>query len=642
MFGVFKRQGIAVKFNLVLGLVLVLVVGSTGIYTAQVADQEIQDKSLSELKKLNGTLLAMLDAYNEALQQQAEQSAALFVAQFPNPLWVQRQPSGGLALMHGDELLNNNMTYVDRFSSATKGVATILLRQGDEFVRIATTLKKEDGTRAVGVILSRDHPSHGELMQGKPYTGKATIFGRDWMTRYVPLKNESGQVIGSLAIGLDFTESLKALKQKILTIKIGETGYPYALEASGKNRGSLTLHPAKEGSNLAEAKDSNGKLFVKEMLERRQGVVYYDWQNSGETSPRKKIAVYEHFKAWDWLIASGSYQEEFRREADHVKRNIFFMGAATLLLSMIAVYLVTTLWLSRRLLLLSRASKRVASGDFTLRLVDKSLDEVGQVFASMAVLVDRLSNVIGEVRSNAEHLETAASQVSVTAQTLSQSTTEQASQVEETTRSVEQMTALIQNNSGTAGKAYGVASAAAQRMQDGAQVVQRTTQAMSQIAAKIEIIDEIAYQTNLLALNAAIEAARAGEHGKGFAVVASEVRKLAERSQKAAMEIGRLAGDSVRLAEDAVSKISEVSPLVHAAAEDVATISDASDHQASAAVEMARSIHELDVVVHQNAAASEELAATAEELSGQAVALRDMMSFFQLPKSASQPKMARN
>ena len=165
---------------------------------------------------------------------------------------------------------------------------------------------------------------------------------------------------------------------------------------------------------------------------------------------------------------------------------------------------------------------------------------------------------------------------------------------------------------------------------EGGAAVDRTVQAMKDIAGKINIIEEIARQTNLLALNAAIEAARAGEHGKGFAVVASEVRKLAERSQKAAGEISELSASSVEVAEKAGELLAGILPDINRTAELVQEISAASKEQDTGAEQINKAIQQLDKVIQQNASAAEEMASTAEELSSQAEQLQGAIAFFRL------------
>jgi methyl-accepting chemotaxis protein len=276
------------------------------------------------------------------------------------------------------------------------------------------------------------------------------------------------------------------------------------------------------------------------------------------------------------------------------------------------------------------AANSLAAGDLTVKVDSTSKDEVGQLMHAMAAMVEKLSNVIGEVRTAADNLSNASGQVSATAQSLSQSSSEQAASVEETTASMEQMTASITQNTENAKVTDQMASTAASQAQAGGTAVGQTVDAMKSIAEKIGIIDDIAYQTNLLALNAAIEAARAGEHGKGFAVVAAEVRKLAERSQVAAQEIGTVAKDSVKLAEQAGSLLNEMVPAIKKTSDLVQEIASASQEQSSGVSQINGAMGQLNAATQQNASASEELAATAEEMGGQAAQLQDLMGFFHL------------
>src|SRR5471032_1777987 len=212
----------------------------------------------------------------------------------------------------------------------------------------------------------------------------------------------------------------------------------------------------------------------------------------------------------------------------------------------------------------------------------------------LAVWISRsLSAIVREVQLVVGSLASASQEVSSTAQSMSQAASEQAAGVEETSASIEQMTASIAQNTENAKVTDGIATQAALEAARGGDVVKATAAAMKQIASKISIIDDIAYQTNLLALNAAIEAARAHEHGKGFAVVAAEVRKLAERSQVAAQEIGQVASNSVELAEQAGLMFDALVPNIRKTSDLVQEIAAASEEQSAGVRQLSGAVGQL-------------------------------------------------
>jgi len=327
----------------------------------------------------------------------------------------------------------------------------------------------------------------------------------------------------------------------------------------------------------------------------------------------------------------------------------FLIQAAVLVLGLIALAMVirsTLAILGGDPAYARKITNEIASGNLSID-IDTETKDRNSLLYSMKNMRDRLTEVMQGIAGVSLNISAATDDIAAGNTSLSQRTEEQASSLEETASSMEEMTGTVKQNADSAAQAKQMADANRMRAAAGAEVVNRTVNAMGEINASstriadiISTIDGIAFQTNLLALNAAVEAARAGDQGRGFAVVASEVRSLAQRSADAAKEIKGLIEDSVgkvkagtQLVDESGKTLEDIIEGTQKMADIVAEIAAASIEQASGIDQVNNAISQMDNMTQENAALVEEAAASSRSMQEQVVGLNEMISFFRIDTS---------
>ncbi len=362
-------------------------------------------------------------------------------------------------------------------------------------------------------------------------------------------------IISASAYREDFAGMVNAdtFRDEIMSIRIGDTGYPFIMDSKGE----MIVHPKRQGENVYNYQDSNGRRFIQEMCAAKNGAITYTWRNPGETEARKKMVVFRYLPEFDWIIASSAYYEEFY---SWIYTNLLIIGL-TAVVTVILLFPLT-IWINARLVkglnAAAEAARRLAQRDLSVQVVSRSGDEIGRLLAAVAAMIESLRSVISRATQVATQVNDSVSEMSGALTEQAAVASEQAASVSEISSTMEQFSATSTQISENAESVVSIAENTLKRTREGMAAVEGVMSRMvninedneegirqilalrkktEEIAKVMEIINTIADQTKLIAFNAAIEASGAGESGKRFSVVAVEIRRLADNVMASTGEI---------------------------------------------------------------------------------------------------------
>lgn len=653
------RAQIATQLGVALALILAVVItGSTlfALRSLNAANLNTREQHLASEARL---LADQLATFHGTLRENTQRLSGLFEKRFTDGLQLdpgQRIEVGGVmtpALMHEGAPLNNDFSVVDDFREMTAGVATVFARDNDDFVRVSTSVTKQDGSRAIGTLLDRQHPAYPLLLSGKQYIGRAFLFDRHYMTQYTPVKDATGRVAAVLFVGFDYTEAQRAQFDGLTRFRIGESG---SLALLDEKKQWLVAPP-----NLSQPEQAANQVAE---LGSQSGKGAYWTDGSSDI-----YSVATRFEGGPWTVLASMPAAEIQDVTWSIGSRLAIGNLLAMILAVAA-----TIWLLRHklkpLAAVVQQAQALGAGDLSVRSQVRSNDEIGQLAASFNRMGEALSEMVARIRDASGEVSQRAQLLAGLSSGANEGMEQQSGEITSMAGAVEEFSATSLNIADNMRDTQRVARANAEQTSVGRTAMDEASDALAQIATALTgtarvvgsldqrsqeigsivgVITAIAEQTNLLALNAAIEAARAGEQGRGFAVVADEVRSLASRTREATeritgmisqiqtetgnamstMELGqRLMDDGLQRNAKVAAALALIDEQSRSADEQFSAISTATQEQSSTATLLSSNLQSIALANQEQREVVANLAGTASELDRLAAELRTQVDRF--------------
>jgi len=685
-----KKRSIIQQIGLILSITAIVIFTSLCVVATSKTEAILIEQSQQSLRKEVDLLEKMFDFYHSTVMDNTEKLGALFFQLYDGTFSVDGTETVRIGaynsplIYHDGQVVNLNFDQVDEFTRLTGGTATVFVRYQDDFLRVATSLKNEKGERAIGTLLGKQHPGYEKLIANQQYDGYAHLFGRDYMARYTPVKDNAGKVVAILYVGFDFTDGLAALKSTLSDLKFADTGFAYVLNAAGKKKGEMVIHPHFNSNNILEIKNKANQSEFDFLFSKTAGMAFSNWSFADNSfSDKKNLVIYSPLKSWHWVVAATVDIDELTKSSASVRNLLIGLSLVSLIVLLVITYKVLSFSL-KPLQPVVNQLREIGNGNLSHELIQQNegastkdddkpnrneisllIDVVNEMHAKFKKLVSQISGASNDVTNSVSKLNSISSDISSGVQRQSNDTemlataitemaasaTEVANNAQSSADEVRSAHELVIQGQTVVNNVVEVNNSVSNQLDSALEVINKLAIASQNIGSVLDVIKGIAEQTNLLALNAAIEAARAGEQGRGFAVVADEVRTLAQRSQESTQEIRTIIKDlqtnvihAVKAIDSGREKGIESVIIAGKAGEALGniyvimeTINDASEQIAFAAKaqsEVAEGIHKHIISINDIAITTSEGAAAASsevvQLLSMARELQDEVDSFKL------------